>query len=156
MQSVAYELKRMCTPATVYLVVAILFTITAMVQNAGNTNKMCIGRVECNVKSTPALFIIEILWIVFWTWILNSLCKNGHPSVAWFLVLLPFIVIFIMLVMFADMVSGNEQAMRALLEQTSQDVSNQQLAGDMALNKHLQSGYLNSGNQFSGVQIYQI
>jgi hypothetical protein len=146
----------MCTPATVYLVVAILFTITAMVQNAGNTNKMCIGRVECNVKSTPALFIIEILWIVFWTWVLNSLCKNGHSSVAWFLVLLPFIVIFIMLVMFADMVSGNEQAMRALLEQTSQDVSNHQLAGDMALNKHLQSGYLNSWNQFSGVQIYQI
>ena len=146
----------MCTPATVYLVVAILFTITAMVQNAGNTNKMCIGRVECNVKSTPALFIIEILWIVFWTWVLNSLCKNGHSSVAWFLDLLPFIVIFIMLVMFADMVSGNEQAMRALLEQTSRDVSNQQLAGDVALNKHLQSGYLNSGNQFSGVQIYQI
>ncbi len=155
MQSIVSEVKKLCTPSLVYLIFSLLFTITAMVQNAGNTNKVCIGRVECNVKSTPALFIIEILWIIFWTWILSTLCKNGHSSLAWFLVLLPFIVIFLLLLYFADMVSGNERAMNALMEQTARDISKQQLASDAAINLHLQSGYLDSGNQFSGVRIHQ-
>jgi uncharacterized protein YacL len=156
MQSVASEVKRLCTPALVYLVFSILFIITAMVQNAGNTNKVCIGRVECNVQSTSATFLINILWVVFWTWILSSLCKYGHSNIAWFLVLLPFIMVFVMLVMFADMVSGNERAMKALLEETSRDISNQQLSSDAALNMRLQSGYLESGNQFTGVKVYHL
>lgn len=156
MQSLFSEVKRLCTPALVYLIFSLLFTITAMVQNAEYTNKICIGRVECNVKSTPAMFIIEILWVVFWTWILSMLCKNGHSSLAWFLVLLPFIVMFIMLVAFADAVAGNEKAMRALVEQTSRDLSNQQLSTDAELNLRMQSGYLDSGNQFAGVKVYQL
>ena len=158
MQSITTEVKRMCTPAFVYLVFSTLFIITAMVQNAGNTNKLCIGRVECSVKSTSATFLIKILWVVFWTWILSSLCKSGHSNVAWFLVLLPFIMMFALLVMFADMVSGNEQAMRALLAETSHNVSSQQQQqqSEAALNMRLQSGYLESGNQFSGVKVYHM
>jgi len=156
MQSVVSEVKRLCTPALVYLMFSLLFTITAMVQNVGNVNKLCVGRVECNVKSTPALFIVEILWIVFWTWILSLLCKNGHSSLAWFLVLLPFIVMFILLVAFADAVSTNEKAMHALMEQTSRDISNHQLSSEAELNMRMQSGYLDSGNQFSGVRIHQL
>ena len=32
---------------------------------------------------------------MFWTWILNLMCKDGHKNIAWFLVLLPFIMIFV-------------------------------------------------------------
>ena len=156
MQSITTEVKRLCTPAFVYLVFSILFIITAMVQNTGNINKVCIGRVECNVQSTSATFLINIMWVVFWTWILSTLCKYGHSNIAWFLVLLPFIIVFAMLVMFADMVSGNERAMNALLEETSRDISSQQLSGDAALNMRMQSGYLESGNQYAGVKMYQL
>ncbi len=54
------------------------------------------------------------------------------------------------------MVSGNERAMNALMEQTARDISTQQLRSDAAINLHLQSGYLDSGNQFSGVRVQQL
>ena len=159
MQSIATEVKRLCTPAFVYLVFSTLFIITAMIQNAGNTNKVCLGRVECSVKSTSATFLIKILWVVLWTWVLSSLCKSGHSNIAWFLVLLPFIMIFVVLIMIADIVTGNDQTMHALIGEMSRDTSNpqqQQLSSEAALNLRMQSGYLDSGNQFSGVKVYQI
>jgi hypothetical protein len=59
------------------------------------------------------------------------------------------------------MVSGNEQAMRALLAETSHDVSSQrqqqqQQQSEAALNMRLQSGYLESGTQFSGIKVYHM
>jgi uncharacterized membrane protein len=37
--------------------------------------------------------------ILFWTWVLNLMCKDGHSEVAWFLVLLPFVIFFMILLM---------------------------------------------------------
>ena len=35
--------------------------------------------------------------ILFWTWVLNIICKAGYKWVSWLLVLLPFILIFFMM-----------------------------------------------------------
>jgi hypothetical protein len=32
---------------------------------------------------------------LFWTWILNFICKSGYPGVSWFLLLLPYILLII-------------------------------------------------------------
>jgi len=40
------------------------------------------------------IFVIKAIYILFWTWILNLVCAAGAPGIAWFLVLLPFIVLF--------------------------------------------------------------
>ena len=47
MQAVT-EIKKLCTPAFVYLVIAVFGLIVVMLQNVGNTNKLCVGRVECS------------------------------------------------------------------------------------------------------------
>jgi hypothetical protein len=67
------------------------------IQNYGNTNMYCLGDYTCNVSSTFFVFVIKILYVLFWTWILNLICKSGYESVSWFLFLLPYIVMFILI-----------------------------------------------------------
>ena len=155
MQAVVTEIKKLCTPAFVYLVIAVLGLITIMLQNIGNTNKMCVGRVQCDVHNTAGMFLINAAWIIFWTWALSTLCKYGHPNVAWFLVLIPFIALFIALVAFADMVSGNHQAVHAIVQQANSDIMRQQQQDSAHMNLRVQQGYFESGAH-SGVKVSQI
>jgi type III secretory pathway component EscR len=37
---------------------------------------------------------IKLLFVLIWTWILNLLCSKGLSVVSWILVLLPFVLIF--------------------------------------------------------------
>lgn len=98
------KLNQLCTPAFVYFVLSFVGIIVTIFQNMGNTNKYCLGSLTCNVPSTVAIFIMKIICILFWTWVLNLMCKDGHKNIAWFLVLLPFILMFLVV----GMVSMNQ------------------------------------------------
>ena len=91
------DIKRMCTPARVYLVISIIALLLLAVQNIGNTDSYCLGSYECPVGSTLAVFIAKFIYIAFWTFILNAICKAGHTTISWFFVLLPFILFFVLL-----------------------------------------------------------
>jgi len=71
--------------------------IFSIIQNFKNVNKYCLGSFTCEVPSTIMIFVIKIAYILFWVWILNLMCKDGHKDIAWFLVLLPFILYFVIL-----------------------------------------------------------
>lgn len=86
-------LRNLCTPSYVYLVVSIITMIVMIYQNYGNLNVYCLGSYSCTVSSTVMIFVIKIIYILFWTWVLNLICKAGAPGIAWFLVLLPFILL---------------------------------------------------------------
>ena len=88
-------IKKLCTPAYVYLVISVVAMIILMIQNGGNTNKYSVGCFHCNVPSTAMVFILKILYIAFWTFVLNYICKAGYKKVSWFLVLLPFLSLFV-------------------------------------------------------------
>jgi hypothetical protein len=90
-------LKDLCTPSYVYLVISMIAVVIMAIQNYGNINTYCVGSLTCAVGSTALVFAIKILYILFWTWILNLICKAGVPQLAWFLVLLPFILFFILI-----------------------------------------------------------
>jgi H+/Cl- antiporter ClcA len=87
-------LKQLCTPAYVYFIISVLAIAMSVVQNMGNSKKYSLGSFSCAVPSCMLIFVIQIVYIVFWTWVLNLMCKDGHTGVAWFLVLLPFILLF--------------------------------------------------------------
>jgi hypothetical protein len=40
------------------------------------------------------LFVVKLIYILFWTWILNLICKDGHSGISWLLVLVPFVLMF--------------------------------------------------------------
>ena len=90
-------LKKLCTPAYGYLVISIIFIIVSSLQNYGNVNTYCLGDYECDVSSTFFIFILKVVYVAFWTWILNLMCGAGYSSIAWIVVLLPFILMFVIL-----------------------------------------------------------
>ena len=91
------KLSQLCTPSYVYFIISVLAIAIAAVQNMGNNKKYSLGMFSCNVPSCILVFVVKVIYIFFWTWILNLMCKDGHTGVAWFLVLLPFVLFFVIL-----------------------------------------------------------
>ena len=90
-------LKDLCTPAMVYFTISIVALAMVLLQNLGNRNTYNVGSFSCAVPNTVFIFIIKLVYILFWTWILNLICKDGHSGISWLLVLLPFILLFVMI-----------------------------------------------------------
>lgn len=92
-------LRNLCTPAYVYFVISVIALVVMLYQNVGNINKYCVGTQSCTVSSTAIIFIIKAIYILFWTWVLNLICRAGAHGIAWFLVLLPFVLMFVLISM---------------------------------------------------------
>ena len=90
-------IKDLCSPAYVYLVISVILIIVSLVQNIGNTNSYCVGSYHCKTGNLAMIFIGKILWIAFWTYLLNLLCKGGLTGLSWFLVLIPFLMYFLLI-----------------------------------------------------------
>lgn len=96
----------LCTPATIYLVLSAIGIIMIAFQNYGmSSNMYCVGNMQCPVQTTVPIFIMKILYVAFWTFILNTLCSYGYNQLAWFLLLLPFILFFIVVFMIGNLMN---------------------------------------------------
>jgi hypothetical protein len=91
------KLKELCTPAFLYFSLSMLGLLISVVQNLGNSRRYNLGMLTARVPSTFLVFIVQIIYILFWTWVLNLMCKDGHKEIAWFLVLIPFILLFLVM-----------------------------------------------------------
>jgi hypothetical protein len=91
------NIKELCSPAAIYFMISMIALIMVLFQNMGNQNSYTMGSFSCRVPSTMLVFIVKLIYILFWTWILNLICKDGHTTVSWLLVLLPFILLFVMM-----------------------------------------------------------
>jgi hypothetical protein len=87
-------LTNLCTPAYVYLVISLISIIIMALQNTGNSNIFCLGSYSCSVSSTALIFVIKLVYVLFWTWILNLMCRAGAETLSWIFVLLPFVLFF--------------------------------------------------------------
>jgi len=47
------------------------------------------------MKGSIITGLVSLLFVLFYTWILNYLCKKGHKGIAWFILFLPFIFVFL-------------------------------------------------------------
>lgn len=98
--SLVNTLKNLCSPALVYLTIEVLILLSIVLQNMGGRGKLCVGNYSCNMSSMVPFYIIKVLYISFWTFVLNLMCKGGYGSFAWFLVLLPIMLFFVALGLF--------------------------------------------------------
>lgn len=89
------EIRKSCTPAYIYFIISLISIILIGFQNIGNVKNYCVGKFECEVTSTIGVFIIKMIYVLFWTWMLNVFCRAGYKNIAWFILLLPFITMFI-------------------------------------------------------------
>jgi hypothetical protein len=88
--------KRLCTPSAVYFVLSVFSLLAIFIQNLNNGNhRYCVGNYSCNVSNKVIVFAIKIIYVLFWTWVLDLICKAGYKGISWFLVLFPFIFFFV-------------------------------------------------------------
>ena len=86
------QIRKLCKPAYVYLVLSAITIILMMVQNAGASGTYKVGMYQCPCNNTAGIFLGKAIYVAFWTFILNAVCKAGYKSVSWFLVLFPMIL----------------------------------------------------------------
>jgi hypothetical protein len=89
-------IRNLCGPAQFYLFISMVAIAIMLVQNYYNVNVYCLGNYSCNV-STPIIFAVKIVYVLFWTWILNLVCDSGATYLAWFLVLFPYLLLMVLL-----------------------------------------------------------
>lgn len=89
------KMSQLCTPAALYFVISMIAYVITIMQNLGNINVFSLGLFSCKVTSTLLILLFNLVYILFWTWVLHLICKDGYTNVSWFLVLLPFIFLFV-------------------------------------------------------------
>jgi hypothetical protein len=91
------SLKELCTPALLYFGISIFALLIVLFQNIGHSNSYHVGSFSCRVPNTAAVFIVKLIYVLFWTYVLNLICKDGHIGLSWLLVLLPWLLLFVMM-----------------------------------------------------------
>ena len=102
----------LCTPAFIYILLSSIGIIILAYQNYGNQNLYCVGNINCPVESTTPVFVAKILYVLFWTFILNTLCSYGYYKLSWFILLLPFILFFVIVTVLGQVVNRRTINMR--------------------------------------------
>ncbi len=94
------SLKELCPPALFYFALSMVGLIMIAFQNFSNEHMYALGNYSCAVPSITVVLIVKLLYILFWTWVLNLICKDGHSGLSWLLVLFPFILMFVIIGLF--------------------------------------------------------
>ena len=71
-----FDFKKYCTPAQVYLVLAVIGLVSGFLRNF-----------------RVMTLIFNSIFVVLFAWILNFLCSKGLTAISWVLVLLPFVLL---------------------------------------------------------------
>jgi hypothetical protein len=82
--------KSLCTPAKIYLIIAIVAAVISLYNNA------LFGAV-----------LLRLVFALIWTFILSFLCKKGYDNLSWFLVLFPYVVILLAALRIANLARYN-------------------------------------------------
>ena len=93
----SFDLRKLCTPATIYFVISLVFLIVMGLYNLNDSNRLCLGDYSCYVGNNSIIFILNAIYILFWTFILDLMCKSGYSSLSWFVLVLPFLLSFVLL-----------------------------------------------------------
>ncbi len=100
------RIQALCNPAMFYLVISGISFLFILFQNLNNPNEYCVGNMKCNTDNKGIVFIGKVVYILFWTWLLDLMCKGGYTNVAWFILFLPFIFLFVLIALFILMSLG--------------------------------------------------
>tara|TARA_B100000073_G_C23425732_1_gene449101 strand:+ start:14 stop:328 length:315 start_codon:yes stop_codon:yes gene_type:complete len=93
----ANKIKKLCTPAYLYLVISVISLVIVGLQNLGNSGQYSIGNYSCSADNLVTIFLGKLVYIALWTFVLNWICRKGHSAISWVLVLLPFLLFFVLI-----------------------------------------------------------
>lgn len=87
--------KNLCNPAKLYLFIFVFCIIILFINNLGNYSSFYIGTMNFTLVQFIILILIKILYAFIWIWILQKICSLKYTNLSWFLVLFPYILVFI-------------------------------------------------------------
>ena len=76
----------LCLPSKIYTTLAfvgLLFSLLMMFKLSAFTLMSFLG------------VFLRIVFYLFWTWVLDSLCKKGYTTASWILLALPYILVIL-------------------------------------------------------------
>ena len=95
---------KLCTPAQIYLIVSFIlmvlsyFGLNAISQQISfnqSNNSLLQSLNFTYQKDARTSYVVQVVLIVLWTLLLSYLCKKGFSNLSWFLVLLPWVLMFL-------------------------------------------------------------
>ena len=93
-----FRLKKLCTPSMIYFVLSLVALIVLGIQNLNGSDEIfCMGQYKCNLGNKSVVFLLTAVYILFWTFVLDLMCKTGYSEISWFIVLIPFLLFFLFL-----------------------------------------------------------
>ena len=96
--------NNLCTPAQLYLIISFIlmilsyFGLNAISQqlSLNQSNNSFLQSLNFTYqKDARTSYVIQAVFIVLWTWVLSYLCNKGFSQLSWFLVLLPWVLMFL-------------------------------------------------------------
>ena len=90
--------KKLCSPAQLYLGLSVLSILSMCYQNIGTPNMYTCGLITAESPINNSLYLLlQGMYTIVWTYLLNILCKKGYNKISWLLVLLPLIAMFVLI-----------------------------------------------------------
>lgn len=86
------NVKGYCTPAKTYMVLAVISIAYTIIANFGMQNTFTLGTMKTYVGDTYLVLLFEVIYLFVWGWFIDWLCRKRAKNVAWFLVLLPYVL----------------------------------------------------------------
>ena len=107
------HVRSLCTPAQICFFISMISILGMLSQNVMNSTVYKIGLYSTQTSFKNIwFFTFKILGVLFWTFILNFMCNAGFKDVAWFFVLLPILIMFIVIGAFVLVFIGRESALQ--------------------------------------------
>jgi len=94
------KISQLCSPAAFYFILSMIAYIFMVFQNIGEMQRYHLGIFSVPVESTFLIFVVQLIYILFWTYVLNLICKDGNKWLSWLLILFPFILFFVLIFLF--------------------------------------------------------
>jgi hypothetical protein len=95
---------KLCAPAQIYLVISVVMMILSYFGLSAISQQLSTHQSSSSVlqtlnftyqKDSRTSYIVQGVLIILWTWVLSYLCNKGYTSLSWFLVLLPWVCMFL-------------------------------------------------------------
>ena len=95
---------KICTPAQIYLIVSFILMVLSYFGMNAISQQITLNQANNSFlqslnftyqKDTRTSYLVQATFIVLWTWVLSFLCKKGFSNLSWFLVLLPWLLMFL-------------------------------------------------------------
>lgn len=84
------QYNKLCSPSAAFLVLSVTSLLLVLFVQKRNIK-----------KRSPLLLMflmLKLVYVLFWTWILDLICKSGHKGIAWALVLAPYVLVLLAII----------------------------------------------------------